>query len=88
MKNVSGKKILGKRVKKIVRRGKFCVRRIKKGINAFFIPIFWGHFYFGPHFSILQILVPKMKIVYQFGPYCHLTNGNCLRGKRSALFTH
>ena len=61
MKDVSGKKILGKffcgkgkdnwgeRVKKIVRHGKSCVRRIKKkGINAFFVPIFWGYFYFGP----------------------------------------
>ena len=60
-----GKDNWGERMKKIVRRGKFCVRRIKiflkKGINAFVVPIFWGHFYFGPYFSILPILVPKMK---------------------------
>ena len=59
-------------MKRIVRYGKFCVRRIKKilkkikkkkkkGINAFFVPIFWGHLYFSPYFSILPILVPKMK---------------------------
>ena len=83
-----GKKIWGERVKKMVRCGKSCVGRIKKGVNTLLVSTFWGHFYFGPYFSILLLLVPKMKNVFYFGSYRYLTNGNCLHGKRSTLFTH
>ena len=57
------------------------------GVNAFLVPIFWGHFYFGPYISILPFLVLKMKNAFHFGPYCHSLNGNILRGKQSALLT-
>jgi len=30
-----------------------------KNINALLVPIFWGHFYFGPYIFILPLLVPK-----------------------------
>ena len=41
-------------VKEIVKKSK------EKGVNALFVPIFWGHFYFGPYISILPLLIPKL----------------------------
>ena len=32
--------------------------------------------------------VPKIKNAFYFGLYCHLTNGNCLRDKWSALLAY
>ena len=30
---------------------------MKIGVNALFVPKFWGHFYFDPYISILPLLV-------------------------------
>ena len=49
---------------------------------------FSHHFHFHPYFLILPHLVPKIKRRSHFCPYRHLTNGNSLRGKRSALLAH
>ena len=42
------------------------------GVNALLVPIFWPHFYFGPYFFILLLLVFKMKNADYFGPYHYL----------------
>ena len=60
----------------------------KERRNTIFIPTFSPHFHFGPYFFILLLLIPKMENVFYFSPYCHLTNGNYLRGRRSALLAH
>ena len=56
--------------------------------NTIFVSTFSPHFHFHPYFLILPHLVPKIKRRSHFCPYRHLTNGNSLRGKRSALLAH
>ena len=47
------------------------------GVNTLLVPIFWVNFYFGPYILILLLLVPKMKNVFHFCPYCYSLNENC-----------
>ena len=56
--------------------------------NTIFVSTFSPHFHFHPYFLILPHLVPKIKRRSHFCPHRHLTNGNSLRGKRSALLAH
>ena len=56
-------------------------------INALFIPIFWGHFYFGPYISVLLLLVPNPINACYFSLLRHSTNRKSWRDKRSALLT-
>ena len=44
------------------------------GVNALFIPTFWGHFYFGPYISILPLLVLNPINACYFSPFRHSTN--------------
>ena len=46
------------------------------GVNALFIPTFWGHFYFGPYISILPLLVPNPINAYYFSPFRQPIDGN------------
>ena len=59
----------------------------KKGVNALFVPTFWGHFYFGLYISILPLLVPNPINACYFSLFRHSTNRKSQRGKRSALLT-
>ena len=44
------------------------------GVNALFVPTFWGHFCFGPYISILPLLVPNSINACYFSPFRHSTN--------------
>ena len=50
------------------------------GVNALFVPTFWGCLYFGPYISILPILVPNPINICYFSPFRQLTDGNDWRG--------
>ena len=50
----------------------------------FLVLTFLPHFCFDPYFSILLLLVLKIKNAFYFSPYRHLTNENILCDKRNA----
>ena len=54
----------------------------KNGVNALFVFIFWGHFYFGSYISIFPLLVPNPINACYFSPFCQPTDGNSRRGYR------
>ena len=50
------------------------------GVNAFLVPTFWGHFYFGSYIFILPLLVPKPINAWHLSPYRHPTNRKSWHG--------
>ena len=50
------------------------IQKIWNGVNALFVPTFWGHFYFGPYIFILPLLVPNPINACYFSSFCHSTN--------------
>ena len=52
----------------------FMRKIINIGVNAFFVPTFWGHFYFDPYISILPLLVSKPINACHLSPYRQPTN--------------
>ena len=56
-----------------------------KGRNIIVVHTLWPYSHFDTYFLILPHLVRKIKKRSGFYPYRYHTNGNCLRGKWSAL---